>query len=259
METITLSQTNDKMPQVGLGTWQIPKEVTKEVVFQAIKMGYRLFDCAPPNANEVEVGQGIKEAIDQGIVTRSELFISSKLHSTHHHKEHVKLGIEKSLLDLGLEYLDLYVIHSPIALKYVSIAKRYPPSRYYDQVEKKIIFDQVPLHETWAAMEELVNSGLARNIGIANVNASLLMDLLSYAKIKPAVLQKEFHPYLSRKNLINYAKDKGIAITAFSSLGDTAYQSMGLFDKSSGFVPILENKVILDIAKNHSVTAAQVL
>ncbi|OMJ09122.1 NAD(P)H-dependent D-xylose reductase XYR1, partial [Smittium culicis] len=159
IEAIKLSATNDKMPQIGFGTWKIPKEVCKEVVFQAIKAGYRLFDCAPSYENEVEVGQGIKEAIDQGIVTRSELFITTKLFSTHHRKEHVKLGIERSLCDLGLEYLDLYLIHSPIALKHVSFEERYPPTLYYDLVEQKIIVDQVPLHETWAAMEQLVHSG----------------------------------------------------------------------------------------------------
>ncbi|OMJ25642.1 4-dihydromethyl-trisporate dehydrogenase [Smittium culicis] len=259
MEAITLSATNDKMPQVGFGTWKIPKEVCKDVVFQAIKKGYRLFDCAPTYANEVEVGQGIKEAIDQGIVKRSELFIVSKLFSTHHRKEHVKLGIERTLSDLGLEYLDLYLIHAPIALKHVSFEERYPPSHYYDTAKKIIVVDQVPLHETWAAMEQLVHSGLARNIGISNINASLLMDLLSYAKIKPSVLQMELHPYLTRKKLVNYAKSKDIAITAYSSFGDTSYHSMGVFDKSSGFVPLLENRTILDIAKNHSVTAAQVL
>ncbi|OMJ21255.1 4-dihydromethyl-trisporate dehydrogenase [Smittium culicis] len=259
MEAITLSSTNHKMPQVGLGTWKIPKEVCKEVVFQAIKMGYRHLDCAPTYANEVEVGQGIKEAIDQGIVTRSELFITSKLFSTHHHKEHVKLGIERSLSDLGLEYLDLYLIHAPTPLKYVPIEERYPPTLYYDSVEKKIIVDKVPLHETWAAMEDLVYSGLARNIGISNVNASLLMDLLSYAKINPAVLQIELHPYLTRKKLVNFAKSKGIVIAAYSSFGDTSYKGINMLDESIEFIPLLENKTILDIAKNHSVSAAQVL
>ncbi|OMJ25430.1 4-dihydromethyl-trisporate dehydrogenase [Smittium culicis] len=245
MEAITLSSTDDKIPKVGFGTWKIPKEVCKDVVFQAIKAGYRLFDCAPSYANEVEVSRGIKEAIDQGIHTPPQ--------------GACEIRNRKSLSDLGLEYLDLYLIHSPIALKHVPFEERYPPSHYYDTVKKLIVLDQVPLHETWAAMEQLVHSGLARNIGISNINASLLMDLLSYAKIKPSVLQMELHPYLTRKKLVNFAKSKDIAITAYSSFGDTSYQSMGVVGKSNGFVPLLENKTILDIAKNHNVTTGQIL
>ncbi|OMJ28047.1 4-dihydromethyl-trisporate dehydrogenase [Smittium culicis] len=259
METISLSSTGDKMPLVGFGTWKIPKDVCKDVVFKAIKSGYRLIDCAPVYANEVEVGQGIKQAIDEGIVTRSDLFITSKLWSTHHRKEHVLPAIERTLKDLNLDYVDLYLIHSPLCLKYVPIDAQYPPTRFADPVKKNIVVDQVPQHETWAGMEQLVASGLARNIGVSNVNAALLIDLQSYARIKPSVLQMELHPYLTRKQLVAYAQSCGIAITAYSSFGDASYYSIGMVNQGDDFVPLLDNPAVCAIAASHGVTASQVL
>ena len=117
----------DKMPTVGLGMWKISKEQTAEATYQAIKAGYRLIDEACDYGNEKQCGDGIKKAIDEGLVKREELWVTSKLWNTFHRKEHVKAACKRTLQDLGLEYLDLYLIHFPIALKYVDPEECYPP------------------------------------------------------------------------------------------------------------------------------------
>ena len=187
------------MPSIGFGTWKVPPSECQRVIYQTIKSGCRLIDCASDYANEKEVGLGIKQAIDEGIVKREELWVTSKLWCTDHRRENVKPACLKSLADLGLEYLDLYLIHFPIALKYVSPEKRYPASWFYDPEAKKPCMeeDKVPYHETWEAMEKLVEEGLVKNIGVSNLNTSMLRDVLNYAKVKPTVLQVEMHPYLT--------------------------------------------------------------
>ena len=122
----------DKMPTVGFGMWKIAKESCAEATYQAIKAGYRLLDEACDYGNEKECGEGIKRAIDEGIVKREDLWVTSKLWNTYHRKEHVKAACQRSLQDLGLDYLDLYLIHFPIALKYVDPAARYPPEWIFD-------------------------------------------------------------------------------------------------------------------------------
>lgn len=117
----------DKLPKLGLGLWKIPKDVCADVVYNAIKNGYRLLDSAADYGNEVQTGLGIKRAIDEGIVERKDLFVVSKLWNTFHKPEHVKLACQKTLTDLGLDYLDLYFIHFPIAMKFVPIETLYPP------------------------------------------------------------------------------------------------------------------------------------
>jgi diketogulonate reductase-like aldo/keto reductase len=174
------------MPQVGLGCWKIPNDVCADIVYNAIKVGYRCIDEAADYGNEKEAGQGIKRALDEGIVKREDLFVTSKLWQTFHKKEHVKMACKKTLEDLGLEYVDLYLIHFPIALKFVPIETRYPPGWKYDE-ESGMVEDPTPLAETWAAMEELVAEGLVKHIGLSNMGVGLIRDVCSYAKVKPAV------------------------------------------------------------------------
>jgi len=244
------------MPLVGLGTWKIAKESTASIVENAIKLGYRHLDCACDYGNEIEVGQGIKSAIAKGYVKREDLWVTSKLWNTFHAKEHVQMACEKTLKDLGLEYLDLYLIHFPIALKYVPIDERYPPEWDHLPGQGLVIDEKTTFRETWEAMEELVNIGLVKNIGVANYSCALLMDLHKYAKIPPSVLQIEYHPYLQRPQLIKFAKSKGMAITAFSSFGDISYQQ--IFDLS-GVKPIIECDVVKQVATKHKCSPAQAL
>ena len=196
-ETTSFTLTSgDKMPSVGLGLWKIPNDVCSQVVQDALKAGYRCLDSACDYGNEKEVGEGIAQAIADGVVKREDIFITSKLWNTYHRKEHVRAACLKTLKDLGLAYLDLYLIHFPIALKFVPFESRYPPG--WNHTDKPgMEEDKVPFEETWRAMEELVKEGLVRNIGVCNVGTTLLRDVINYASIKPAALQVEMHPYLT--------------------------------------------------------------
>lgn len=254
---VILSRTGDKMPLAGLGTWKIPKESTAKQVAFALKSGYRLLDCACDYGNEIEVGAGIKTAIDEGTLQRKDLFVTSKLWNTFHEKERVKEGCVKTLKDLGLEYLDLYLIHFPIALKYVPIDTRYPPEWSYDPAKPGCVHSTATIRETWEAMEELVNEGLVKNIGIANFSCALQQDLVKYAKIKPNVLQVEHHPYLQQPTLLKYAKSQGMSVTAYSSFGGKSYWELNAETKK--IQDLLTHEAITAIAKKHSKTSAQVL
>ncbi|KAJ2885083.1 D-xylose reductase [Coemansia aciculifera] len=247
-----------KMPTVGLGMWKVSRATASDQVYQAIKAGYRLFDCACDYGNESEVGSGIARALSEGLVTRKDLFITSKLWCTYHRREHVEPAIQRTLQDLGLDYVDLYLVHFPIALKHVPIEQRYPPEWSYE-VGGPVITDNVPYQETWQAMECLFDKGLAKNIGISNMPGALIYDVLTYARIKPAVLQIEVHPYLVREQLVSLAHSEGIAVTAYSSFGDTSYQEINMAPTGSEFKPLLKHELVADIAAKYAKSPAQVL
>ena len=192
---VTLAS-GDKMPMVGFGLWKIPQDQAADAAYNAIKVGYRLLDSAACYANEVQVGQGIKRAIDEGIVTRADLFITTKLWGTFHRPEHVEPALQRSLDDLGLDYVDLYHIHWPIAVKYVPFDVKYPAD--WPNPETGVMEPDygVSYHQTYAAMEAVHKKGLIRNIGVSNVQTNMIHQILTYAEIKPACLQVELHPYL---------------------------------------------------------------
>jgi len=255
--TLTLNRTGDKMPLVGFGCWKVSKSDAENTIYTAIKNGYRLIDGAADYGNEVEVGRGINKAISEGIVKREELFITTKLWNTFHKKEHVREAFDKQLKDLNLSYVDLYLIHFPIPLKYVPHDTAYPPE-WFQPGENKVTLDRAPLHECWPELEKLVEDGVARNIGVSNFNVQLLMDLLTYAKIKPAVLQIELHPYLQQNVLVKWVQEQGIQITAYSSFGPASFVPLGVNHALSA-APLLEHDVIVSIAKANNKTPAQVL
>ncbi|KAJ7122997.1 Aldo keto reductase [Mycena epipterygia] len=254
MSTITLARTGQQMPLVGLGTWKIPKSVCADTVYTAIKLGYRLFDGACDYGNEEELGQGIRRALSDGLVKREELFITSKLWNTFHAKEHVKTLAKKQLGNWGLDYFDLFLVHFPIALKYVDPAERYPPGWF--GADGQVHLQDTPMQETWTAMEELVDAGLVKNIGISNCQGALLLDILRYARIKPQVLQIERHPYLNQAALVALAKELGIAVTGYSSLGPQGYIELSM---DRGAQSLLTHNVVSTVAKSHNKTPAQVL
>lgn len=255
---LKLHGTGQIQPLVGFGLWKVPKDKCADQVVHAFKTGYRLLDNASDYGNEKQVGDGIKKAIDQGIVKREDIFITSKLWNTNHAKDHVKPACQRTLSDLGLKYLDLYLIHFPISLRYVPQETRYPAEWYYDGKGPNCEQEPITIRETWEAMEKLVDEGLVKNIGISNFNAALIMDLLKYARIKPAVLQIEHHPYLVQPKLIEYAQAQGIAITGYSSFGAQSYVELGV-DHAIKCPPLLEHDVIKSLAQKHKVTTAQVL
>jgi D-xylose reductase len=255
--TVKLTGGNE-IPAVGLGMWKVDKPIVADLVQEAIRIGYRHFDCACDYGNEAEVGAGLQAAVGSGLCDREELWVTSKLWNTYHAAEHVRPALEKSLSDLQLDYLDLYLIHFPIASKFVPFEHRYPPEWFYDPKAEspKIESVPVPIRETWEAMEELVRAELVKNIGICNFNCQLLRDLLSYAKIRPAVLQVELHPQLTQEKLLRYCREEDIAVTAFSPLGAESYYSIGMADPEES---VLRNEVVTKIAEVKHKTPAQVV
>ena len=253
-----INVTGQTMPAVGLGLWKLEPNEVAEAVYNAIKNGYRHLDSAADYGNEQQVGEGIARALKDGLCSREDLWITSKLWNTFHRKEYVQQACEKSLSDLGLDYFDLYLIHFPIALQYVDINDRYPPEWIFNPQDDNptMELDSVPLSETWAAMESLVENQLARQIGVCNYSAVLLHDLMSYARIKPAMLQIESHPYLTQDALIRTAQSYNIAVTAFSPLGALSYVSLDMASKGDS---VLTETVVIKAAERASVTPAQVV
>jgi D-xylose reductase len=246
------------MPAVGLGTWKIPNEQAAEVVGEAMRVGYRHLDCACDYGNEPQVGAGLAKALADGLCRREEAWITSKLWNTYHDPRHVRQACERSLRDLQLDYLDLYLVHFPIALEFVPFDRRYPPGWFHDPKADRPAMKpvRVPIAETWGAMEALVRAGLVRRIGVSNFGTSLLRDLLAYAQIRPALLQVELHPFLTQEKLLRYCREEAIAVTAFSPLGAASYYSIGMARPDES---ILGSAEVRDAAARHERTPAQIL
>lgn len=251
-------RTGRKLPAVGLGLWKIERDQTAAVIETAAACGYRHFDSACDYGNEVEAGEGLMNVLAGGSVRRDDLWVTSKLWNNFHRAEHVRAAAKRSLHDLQLDYLDLYLVHFPIALAYVSMDERYPPGWFDDPGADSPAMkpDSVPIRETWEAMQELVAEGLVRDIGVCNFGVSLLRDLNSYATIKPAVLQIELHPYLTQQKLLRYCSENEIAVTGFSPLGAQSYFSINRAEAGDA---VIEQPLIREIAARHERTAAQVL
>ncbi|POS82920.1 putative NAD(P)H-dependent D-xylose reductase xyl1, partial [Erysiphe pulchra] len=245
------------MPQVGFGLWKVSNNICADTVYSAIKSGYRLFDGAADYGNEKEVGQGVARAIKDGLVKREDLFLVSKLWNSFHDYDKVEPIARKQLADLQIDYFDLYIVHFPIALKWVDPEVRYPPGFYYDG-KSEVQLSKAPIHETWKAMEDLVDRGLTRNIGISNFQGSLILDLLRYAKIRPATLQIEHHPYLVQPTLLKLAESEGIAVTAYSSFGPQSFVELE-FQKAKDTPRLFDHETITSLASKYKKTPAQIL
>ncbi|QLQ80721.1 hypothetical protein HG537_0E00740 [Torulaspora globosa] len=252
-----------QMPLVGLGCWKIPNEVCALQVYEAIKIGYRLFDGAQDYGNEKEVGEGIRRAIQEGLVKREELFVVSKLWNSFHDPKNVKRALQRTLDDMQLDYLDLFYMHFPIAQKFVPFEEKYPPGLYtgvQDEQEGVISLENVPIIDTYRALESLVDEGLIKSIGISNFSAALVMDLLRGCRIKPVALQIEHHPYLTQERLVDYVNQQGIQLVAYSSFGPQSFVEMG-YELAKSTPTLFENKTVVDIAAAHgsNVSPSQVL
>jgi D-xylose reductase len=245
-------------PPVGLGLWKIEKPAVAGLIEEAVRVGYRHLDSACDYGNEAEAGAGIRHVLTGGACRRDDLWVTSKLWNTFHAPEHVRPACERTLRDLGLDHLDLYLVHFPIALTYVAPETRYPPGWFYDPdaTEPRMHPARVPLADTWAAMERLVEAGLVRHIGVCNYGVALLRDLLASARVRPAVLQVELHPYLAQEKLLRFCGEEGIAVTAFSPLGAPSYVPLGMAGADEG---VLDHPVVVEAARSLGRTPAQVV
>ncbi len=234
-----LKLNNDvEMPILGLGTWKSDKTQIYSAIRWALKLGYKHFDCASVYGNEEEIGMALKGAMNEDGLKRDEFFVTSKLWNNMHRKEDVREALEKSLKDLGLEYLDLYLMHWPVAQKKEAIM----PLTKDDMVS----LDEVPIIETWKAMEELYKEGKIRAIGVSNFGIKRLEELLKEADINPMVLQVERHPYLQQNELLEFCDKNMIKMVAYSPLGGDRKE-------------VLKEDVVIDIAKRNNISEAQVV
>ncbi|XP_021916998.1 aldose reductase-like isoform X2 [Zootermopsis nevadensis] len=234
-------------PVIGVGTFQAgkPGEVVA-VLKDAIDVGFRHIDGAMYYENEAEVGSAIRDKINEGLIKREDLFVTSKLWNNFHRPDLVVSTCKKSLSDLGLDYVDLYLIHWPFAVKEGDI---------FDPVDEegKLIPNDVDYVDTWKAMEECVKLGLAKSIGLSNFNSQQIQRVLDVATIKPVVNQVECHPYLNQSKLLDFCKERGILLTAYSPLG-----SPGILAKPDTPAPLKDPR-IAEVAKKHGKTVAQTI
>jgi len=246
------------MPRIGLGLWKIAPDTVADAVYQAIRLGYRHLDSACDYGNEREVGEGIRRALDEGLCTREQLWVTSKLWNTFHAREHVLPAIGRSLDDLGLEYLDLYLVHFPIALRHVPFETRYPPEWLFDPDADVPMMESASVThaETWSAMEALQEAGLTRHIGVSNFTIGLLRDLINGAGIPPAVLQVELHPYLTQQKLLRFCAEQDIHVTGYSPLGALSYLELSMAEAGEA---VIAQPAVIEIADRLGRTPAQVV
>ncbi|XP_066088730.1 aldo-keto reductase family 1 member C15-like isoform X2 [Saccopteryx bilineata] len=240
------------MPVLGLGTAAsegVPKSKATEATKVAIDVGFRHIDSAYVYENEEEVGKAIREKIADGTVKREDIFYTTKLWSTFFRPELVRQALERSLKKLQLDYVDLFLIHLPIAMK--PGEERLPKD-----ASGKVILETVDLRDTWEALEKCKDAGLTKSIGVSNFNRKLLEMILNKPglKYKPVCNQVECHPYLNQSKLLEFCKSKDIVLVAYSALGTQRDPSW--VDKDSPV--LLEDPTLNAIAKKHNRSAAQV-
>src|SRR5262245_38224692 len=237
---IPLNNGSGEIPAVGFGTLIPDPVATRESARTALEVGFRHLDCAERYRNEEAVGAAMQDAFGTGKILRGDVFVTTKLWNTNHRPERVKPAFDASRRRLQLDYVDCYLIHTPFAFQ---------PGDDQDPRDKRgrVIYDSgVTLVETWRALERLVDDGQCKSIGLSDFSLEKLQEIVAAARIKPAVVQIESHPYLPQWDLLDFCRQHGIVLLAFAALGH-------------GLEPnLLENPVITTIAQRVHKTPAQV-
>lgn len=237
-----------EIPALGLGTWKSEPEEVYHAVRAALEVGYRHIDCAAIYQNEEEVGRALRDAFAAGDAKREEVWVTSKLWNDSHRPEHTKPALETSLKKLGLDYLDLYLIHWPVALQHGVLLPSGP--------EDFVPLSEVPLAVTWEGMLALREAGLARQVGVSNFSRRQIERVSDATGATPAVNQIELHPYLQQSRLLEACDTLGVAVTAYSPLGSPDSAAfMGRQDD----VLLTQHPTIVSIAEAHDATPGQVL
>lgn len=226
------------MPTFGLGTWLSPYDETSNAVKWALESGYKHIDTAAIYGNEEAVGDGI---IASG-VNRSDIFVTTKLWNSMHKPEDVPIALERSLKALKLDYIDLWLMHYPCA-----------NDRSYFENEGKYKPVDIDFCDTWKAMEQQLESGKVKAIGISNFSKAEVEKLLASCKIKPQIHQMEMHPYLEQNDFLQFHKDKDIYVTAYSPFGN----QNGAYESTEP--KLFEHPKIVKIAEKYNVTSGNVL
>lgn len=252
--TKSINESNRCLP-LAFGLWKVPKDKAKEITYNAILNGYRRLDCACDYGNEEQVGEGIELALKDNICKREDLHITSKLWNTYHNPEYVYNAFKKSLDDLKLDYLDLYLIHFPISLEFVPFEDKYPPE--WKNMDDKMVLDEVDLNQTWEQMENLVKINLVKQIGLSNFNSALLTQIYNFAKIKPSNLQIELHPYLQQNNMLKFVKETyKMDVVAYSPLGAKSYLEL---DMAKDYQDLTIHQIIKGLSKTYNKSEVQIL
>ncbi len=237
---IPLNNGSGAIPAVGFGTLIPDPVATKQATQAALEVGFRHFDCAERYRNEEAVGDAMQAVFNAGACRRNDVFVTTKLWNTNHRPERVKPAFEASCRRLQIDYVDCYIIHTPFAFQ---------PGDEQDPRDQhgQVIYDSgVTLVDTWRALERLVDDGRCKSIGLSDVNLEKLKEIVAAARIKPAVVQVESHPYLPEWELLDFCREHGIVLLAFAALGH------GLEPK------LLDDPVITAIAQRVHKTPAQV-
>src|SRR4029077_15649544 len=238
---IPLNNGSDEIPALGFGTLIPDPIAAKDATKAALEAGLRQFDCAERYRNEEQVGGARRDVLQVGKAKREDVFVGTKLWNNNHRPERVRPAFEASLRRLQLDYVDLYCIHTPFAFK---AGDEQDPR---DKNGNVIYDDATTLTNTWKALESLVDEGRCKGIGLSNVNLGQLKGVFDIARVKPAAVQVESHPYLPEWELLDYCKRNGIVMQAFAALGH------GMEPK------LIDDPVITVIANRINKTPAQVL